>query len=127
MSGVVTQPSRNDSTPIRVFSLVTLHPSDSDPASVTAEVIERPDHRRFELLIGGELVSFATYSTRPDGRVVVPHVETRLEHRGNGHAARLMDGMLGLLRSSGRTIEPLCPFAASHIRSDARHHDLLAG
>ncbi len=135
---------RNDPAPVRVFPPVTVEPSDIEPsdiepsdiernaalsesASITPRVIERPDDHRFELLIGGEVVSFATYSVRPEGVVVVPHVETRVEHRGSGHAGQLMDGMLGLLRSSGRQIVPVCPFAAAHVRSDVRYHDLLAG
>ncbi len=128
---------------MRVFTPVTDKPSDietsdidpsgialdvapGDPAPITHRVVERSDDQRFELLIGEEVVSFATYSVRTEGVVVVPHVETRVDHRGRGHAAQLMDGMLGLLRSSGRQIVPLCPFAADHVRSDAGHHDLLA-
>ena len=134
MSGSVSRPDRNDSDPASVFSFVTPHPSDNDlraaptePTPNTPEVIERPDRHRFELFIDGELVSFADYALRPDVNILVPHVETRVEHRGNGHAAQLMEGMLGLLRSSGRKIQPVCPFAAAHVRSDVSHHDLLAG
>jgi len=94
-------------------------------ASSTAMVVELADAGRFELRLGGEMVSFATFS-EANNVVTVPHVETDPAHRGNGHAATLMDGLLGLLRSTGRTIAPLCPFAAEHVRSSARHQDLLA-
>lgn len=94
-------------------------------ASVTETVVENLEAGRFELRLGGDVLSFASFSESA-GIVTVPHVETALEHRGNGNAAALMDGLLGLLRSSDRTIAPLCPFAADHVRSNERHHDLIA-
>jgi len=96
-------------------------------ALATAEgpaVVENSHIGRFELLRNGDVVSFATYREQ-NGSVVVPHVETAPQHRGNGYAAELMDGLLGILRTSGRTITPLCPFAARHIRDNEQHHDLL--
>lgn len=81
---------------------------------------------RFELWLGAQLLSFASFHER-EGVVTVPHVETAPQYRGNGNAATLMDGLLGLLRSTNRTITPLCPFAADHVRSNERHHDLIAG
>lgn len=96
------------------------------PGSSNTSVIENVDARRFEMWRHGELISYAEFSTRADGAVVVPHVETVPAHRGSGNAALLLDAVLGLLRSSQRTIVPLCSFAAGHIRGDERHHDLLA-
>lgn len=110
---------------------------DAAPASATPAngadggtgVTENVDDGRFELHIDGELVSFASYQAGDSdaGRrnVVVPHVETLIAHRGNGYAAKLMDGMLDLLRTQERTITPLCPFAAGHVRDNPAHHDLL--
>ncbi len=97
-------------------------------------VAENTEANRFELRHNGDVVSFATYRTSPGTgdspenpeNVVVPHVETAPQHRGNGYAAELMDGMLGLLRESSRTITPLCPFAAGHIQENPEHHDLVA-
>lgn len=99
-------------------------------ATVTARVVEnvQPDGSmggRFELWLGSQMLSFARFH-EDDGVVTVPHVETAPEHRGNGNAATLMDGMLGLLRSTKRSIAPLCTFAADHVRSNERHHDLVA-
>ncbi len=96
----------------------------SDP-SPAFEVVDNPDEARFELLRDGTLVGFASYSQKGE-TVIVPHVETLRQHRGQGYAARLMDGLLAQLRESGRTITPLCPFAASHVRDNPEHHDLLA-
>ncbi|MGF1597307.1 MAG: GNAT family N-acetyltransferase [Acidimicrobiales bacterium] len=89
------------------------------------EIVDRADVARFELLRNGELISYADYR-QDDRSVVVPHVETVVRHRGHGHAARLMEGLLAQLRRDGRTIVPLCSFAAAHIRADPAHHDLVS-
>lgn len=96
-----------------------------DLAAHTRRVVELADAGRFELRLGEDVLSIASFS-EANGIVTVPHVETAPAHRGQGNAAALMDGVLGLLRASGRTITPLCPFAAEHVRSNNRHHDLLA-
>ena len=88
-------------------------------------VRDNPDRQRYELVIDGEIVSIADYTLRDD-TVVVPHVETNPAHRGQGNADRLMAGMLDDLRATGRTIVPLCPFAADYIRQHPDQQDLLA-
>jgi predicted GNAT family acetyltransferase len=88
-------------------------------------VAENRAEHRFELRDGvSTLLSFADFVERGVD-VVVPHVETVRQHRGNGHAARLVDGMLDQLRASGRTITPLCSFAAGHIAENAQYSDLV--
>ena len=89
------------------------------------EVLDNPDAGRFELHGDGELVGYAVYDERA-GVLVVPHVETIARYRGNGYGARLMEGMLGIIRSDKRRITPLCSFAAGHIDDHPEHHDLLA-
>ncbi len=87
-------------------------------------VRDNPDRQRYELVIDDEIVSIADYSLRGDS-LVVPHVETNPAHRGQGNADRLMAGMLADLRATGRTIVPLCPFAADYIRQHPGEQDLL--
>ena len=89
------------------------------------EVVENTDDGRFELQRDGEIVSIADFTDR-NGTVVIPHVGTDPAHRGQGYAGRLMDGTLDLIRSSGRSVVPLCPFAAQHIRDNPEYQDLLA-
>ncbi len=86
---------------------------------------EDTERRRFDLHRDEILVGFATYSVEGN-TLVVPHVETFTEHRGQGFAAMLMEGLLAILRSDGRRIVPLCPFAASHIQANSQHHDLVS-
>lgn len=82
---------------------------------------------RFELRRGsesGELVGWAAYR-REDGAVVIPHVETLVQYRGQGFADRLMAGIVATVRRSGGTIMPLCSFAAGHLRDHPEHADLV--
>jgi predicted GNAT family acetyltransferase len=99
--------------------------ADAPPADQNFVVVENASDGRFELHHGGRVVSIANYTIAGD-IVVVPHVGTLPEHRGLGYAGRLMDGLLDQLRASGRSIKPVCPFAAAHIRENRRWHDLLA-
>jgi predicted GNAT family acetyltransferase len=87
-------------------------------------IVENVADGRFELRRDGEVVSAASYAER-DGQVIVRHVRTEPEHREQGYAGRLMDGLLQDLRDSGRTIAPLCSFAADHLRENPEWHDLL--
>ncbi len=88
-------------------------------------VTDRPENGRFEMTKDGETVGFARY--RQQGTtVVVPHVETLAQYRGQGYGAHLMDGLLDIIRADGRRIEPQCSFAAAHMRADPKVHDLLA-
>jgi len=89
------------------------------------EVIDNAEAGRFELQRDGKVVSTASYSLRGD-TVVVPHVGTDPEHRGQGYAGKLMDGVLDKIRLNDQQIAPLCPFAARHIRDNPEHHDLVA-
>jgi predicted GNAT family acetyltransferase/glutaredoxin len=92
-------------------------------------VIDNEAALRFELRSHGgeaaELLSLADYSLRGE-TLVIPHVETAVEHRGNGFAERLMDGVVENLRSTGRRVVPLCPYAAAYLRDRPETHDLLA-
>lgn len=96
--------------------------TDSDGTFV---VSDSQQAQRFELHRDGELVGWAQYQL-DDDRVIVPHVETLAAHRGNGYAARLMEGLLAIVRTEGHKIVPLCSFAAGHVADNPQHHDLVA-
>jgi predicted GNAT family acetyltransferase len=87
-------------------------------------VVDDAASSRFTLLLDGEVVSLADYSVT--GTVVtVPHVETVPARRGNGYAEALMDGVVESLREQGRTIRPLCSYAASYMDERPETHDLI--
>jgi len=82
---------------------------------------------RFEMMRDGELVSFATYRIAGDdpGVVMIPHVETLPQHREQGFADRLMDGIVAIAREDGRTILPRCSFAAGYFHDRPEQGDVL--
>lgn len=87
-------------------------------------VVENPTLGRFELLRGGEVVSVALFHREGD-RLIVPHVETGPAHRGNDYAAELMEGVMALVRATGRTVTPRCSWAAAYLRAHPEHEDLV--
>lgn len=98
----------------------------TDLAADNSYVVSKNDElSRFELHGNGELLSHATFNEE-GGVMTVPHVTTLPEHRGQGNAARLMDGVLRHVRMTRGSIVPLCPFAASHIRDNPRWQHLVA-
>ncbi len=88
------------------------------------EVTDATDSDRFELRRAGELMGYATYRRRADA-VVVPHVETLVQYRGQGYASRLMAGIVEILRREGQTIVPRCSFAAAYLRDHPDDADVL--
>lgn len=121
----LTEPS-NEALAAKMAELVG-GPSDSEPVF---EVVDVPagggdGNGRYELRRDGTTVGRADYRRR-DGSVIIPHVETFPEHRGQGYAARLVDGALDHIRAADERVVPLCPFAANHIADNPQHQDLLA-
>jgi predicted GNAT family acetyltransferase len=92
---------------------------------VELAVIDNVGAGRFELIVDGELRSFATYRER-SGALVVSHVETVQRYRGNGFAERLMEGVVANLRQTGRQIVPACSFATQYLWARSDTHDLLS-
>jgi predicted GNAT family acetyltransferase len=88
-------------------------------------VRDNPERRRYELVVDDRIVSIADYSLQGDV-LVVPHVETHPELRGQGNADRLMRGMLDDLRARELRIRPVCPYAAAFLRAHPADADLAA-
>lgn len=80
---------------------------------------------RFELTLDGVTVGHASYTHDGDA-VVIDHVFTAPEHRGNGFAARLMAGLLDRLRADDRNVVPVCSYAVAYLRDHPDQRDLLA-
>jgi predicted GNAT family acetyltransferase len=90
-----------------------------------ADVTRNDEQDRYELHVAGELVSIADFRERP-GAIVVPHVETKPAHRGNGYAEQLMAGVVDDLIARSLKIVPLCPFANQYVSGRPDADDLIA-
>lgn len=90
------------------------------------DVIDASGSARFELRRAGELVGFATYRRRK-GSIVVQHVETLVQHRGQGFADRLMAGLVEIARREGVGLVPHCSFAVDYFQEHAEHADVVQG
>ena len=88
------------------------------------EFIDAPDHHRYELRSGDELVGFIAY--RLNGEVIrLIHTEVLPAFNGQGHAATLARAALDDARSRGLTVRPDCPYVASYIRKHPEYADLV--
>lgn len=98
------------------------------PASTESDrltVIDRPDSRRYELVLDDGVVGFADYVI-DDQVLTVSHVETAPQHRGKNFAARLMRGVVVDARRRSFTIRPVCGYAAAYLRRHPESQDLRA-
>ncbi len=89
------------------------------------EVVDDPEHTRFEATVDGELVGKAVYRAEP-GRVVFVHTEVDAALQGQGIAQALARAALDHGRASDRQVVPLCPFIASFIGRHPEYADLVA-
>lgn len=82
-------------------------------------------HRRFELLVDGEVAGFADHHVR-DGAVVITHSEVDRRFRGRGLGSELARRTLDELRSRGVKVVPVCPFFARYVDEHHEYDDIVA-
>ena len=87
--------------------------------------VDSPDHHRYELRSGDEVVGFIVYRLG-DGVIDLVHTEVDPAHSGQGHAATLARGALDDARSRGLNVVPSCPYVASYIQKHPEYADLVA-
>ena len=88
--------------------------------------VDAPDHHRYELRSGDEVVGFVAYRLR-DGVITLVHTEVDPAHSGQGHAATLVRGALDDARERGLRVVPSCPYVAAYIRKHPEYADLVTG
>lgn len=80
-----------------------------------------PELQRYELREGDELLGFIDY--RPAGdSVIVAHTEVPEAQEGKGIGGVLVRGVFELIAADGKTVIPVCPFAAAYV---SRHPELI--
>jgi len=96
----------------------------SAKACVSAQVIDHPARRRYELALEGG-TAFIDYQ-RSGRRVLLMHAEVPPALRRQGIGARLTAGALELVRAHGECVEARCAYVARFIARNAQYQDLLA-
>lgn len=83
------------------------------------------DAARYEALIDGEVVGYATFSSERDV-VTIAHTFVEPARRDHGVARTLVEYALADIRSEGKSVRPTCPYVAWIIREDpAAYRDLV--
>lgn len=77
-------------------------------------VVDNPAAKRFEGYLGDDLVGVVEYIPL-QGKVIATHTEVGEAFEGRGIGSRLVAGVLGQLRSEGRSVQPLCPYVAAFL------------
>jgi predicted GNAT family acetyltransferase len=89
------------------------------------DVVDRPEHNRFELDLGGGEVAVAEYRLLDDHRILFPHTVVPEGHEGQGYGTQLIEAALAAARQRGLKVIPQCRFFAGYMKRHPETHDLL--
>src|SRR5579883_480506 len=92
-------------------------------APASAEVIDRPEASRLEIVRDGH-TSYAQYELTP-GTLTFTHTLVPAELRGQGLGSTLIRAGLALARTRGLKVVPVCPFFQAYFRAHPGEQDLL--
>jgi len=92
---------------------------------VDTEFVDNPDHHRYELRSGDQLVGFIDYRLHGDVIRLI-HTEVPPEFGGQGHASTLARSALDDARARGLQVQPDCPYVRSYIQKHPAYADLVA-
>ena len=93
--------------------------------SAVIDVVDRPERRRYEVSVDGDLAGFARYRFS-NAEITFIHTEVDRAFAGRGLGSRLAAFALDDARARGLRVVPVCPFIARYIRSHPAYADLLA-
>lgn len=88
------------------------------------EFIDSPDHHRYELRAGDELVGFIDYRLHGD-LIRLLHTEVLPAFNGQGHAGTLARSALDDARARDLSVDPVCPYVAAYIDKHPEYADLV--
>jgi uncharacterized protein len=106
--------------------LTRTDPSTPEWPTTAIETVDRPNQRRYELTVDGDLAGWVTYRLS-DRRITFIHTEVQPAWAGRGLAQRLAADVLDDARARGLRVRPICPYIAAFIRSHPAYQDLVAG
>ncbi|MGY1609616.1 GNAT family N-acetyltransferase [Geodermatophilus sp. SYSU D00700] len=112
--------------PCRPEPLPTGAPDDRRTAVTdsAAQVVDRPDASRFEVLVDGEVAGFAEYRRTPSS-VSFSHTVIDPAFEGRGLGSVLARRALDAVRAEGGAVLPFCPFIRAWIEHHPDYLDLV--
>ena len=89
------------------------------------ELIDDPVRRRYRLEDGGAEVAYAEVDPVGKESILIKHTEVIPAHEGKGYGSKLVSAILDKARAEGKSVIPICPFAAAYIKRHKEFHDLV--
>jgi predicted GNAT family acetyltransferase len=89
------------------------------------ELVNDTAARRYRLLLGAEEVGFIEYDPIGEHSILIKHTEVPTQHEGKGYGSELVRRALDDVRSQGKTVVPICPYALDFVRRHREHADLV--
>ena len=86
------------------------------------QLVNDSDARRYRLMSDGEEVGYSEYDPIAPASILIKHTEVLPQHEGKGFGSQLVKQMLNDIRTQGKTVIPICPYALNYIR---RHREFL--
>jgi predicted GNAT family acetyltransferase len=97
---------------------------DAGSGAAGVEIVDRPDRKRYEVIVDGGLAGISTYELA-DGEITFIHTEVDRSFAGRGLGSRLAAHVLDDARARSLAVRPLCPFIRRYIRSHPAYKDLV--
>ncbi|EOM77975.1 hypothetical protein Rrhod_0649 [Rhodococcus rhodnii LMG 5362] len=107
-------------------------PGGVDEAAIrSASVVDSPEHERFELWLGTELVGILGYrdgsehhgAVHDDAPIAFMHTVVREEYGHRGLASLLVAGALAHARDHGWTVDPVCTYVQRYLDAHPQEAD----
>jgi hypothetical protein len=89
------------------------------------ELVNDTAARRYRLLLGAEEVGFIEYDPIGEHSILIKHTEVPTQHEGKGYGSELVRRALDDVRSQGKTVVPICPYALDFVRRHREYADLV--
>jgi predicted GNAT family acetyltransferase len=91
---------------------------------VQPNVVDNPEHHRFEIDLGGGEVAFAAYNLLP-GTIRFYHTVVPESHGGKGLGTALIKAGLAAACARGLKVIPTCPFFRAYLKKHPDEQDIV--
>jgi uncharacterized protein len=91
---------------------------------LATSVIDNSERDRFEVIVDDDVIGWQPYR-RYRNHIVLMGTEIDPQWRGRGVSSALIDGVLELIGSAGRTVVPRCKLTGDYIFRHAQYRDLV--